>query len=231
MHKWLWLSLFVWGSNVSAQTQLESDMLYLQQQVSQLRQTVLEQDSHIAQQNIAIQQLRGELELLEHQVKRLQSQRMESATKQPKTNIVPINNGSMSMPSNQTAALPDDKKAYQRIYLILESGNDEQAINDFQEFLILYPNSQYADDAQFWLAEAYYSKRDFISALVAYEQLVERYPQSAKRAQAELKIAYCYYELKDFTQAKTLLTQIKQSYPSDSVARLASKKLIEMKAQ
>ncbi|WP_353570257.1 tol-pal system protein YbgF [Candidatus Albibeggiatoa sp. nov. BB20] len=226
MQKWLWFGLCVWMHSASAQTQLESDMLYLQQQVSQLRQTMLEQDSQIAQQHIEIQQLRGEIELLEHQVKRMETQRLEPIAKPTVTTPIGRNN---IAPNNPTTS--DDKKAYQKTYLSLEAGNDELAISNFQEFLIMYPNSQYADDAQYWLAEAYYSKQDFISALVTYEQLTERYANSTKRAQAELKIAYCYYELKDFGQAKTLFTQVKQKYPNESVARLASKKLAEMNQQ
>ncbi|MEK7991413.1 MAG: tol-pal system protein YbgF [Thiotrichaceae bacterium] len=225
MQKWLWFGLCIWIGSASAQTQVESDMLYLQQQVSQLRQTMLEQDSQIAQQNIEMQQLRGELELIEYQVKRLENQRIETINKAAATVIT--TNGGISQHSTTT----NDKKTYQKTYLLLESGNDEQAISDFQEFLILYPNSQYADDAQYWLAEAYYSKQDYISALVAYEQLIEGYATTTKRVQAELKIAYCYYELKDFGQARSLLTQIKQKYPQQSVARLASKKLAEMNQQ
>jgi tol-pal system protein YbgF len=225
MQKWLWFGLCIWIGSASAQTQIESDVLYLQQQVSQLRQTMLEQDRQIAQQNIEMQQLRGELELIEHQVKRLQNQRVESISKPSSTVIT--TNGSNA----QHSTTADDKKAYQKNFLLLESGNNEQAINDFQEFLLLYPNSQYADDAQYWLAEAYYSKQDYISALVAYEQLIERYATTIKHAQAELKIAYCYYELKDFAQAKSLLTQIQQKYPQRSIARLASKKLAEMNQQ
>ena len=224
MQKWLLCCLgLMWTSISSAQTQLESDMLYLQQQVAQLRQTVLEQDSQISQQNLAIQQLRGEVEILEHQLKRLQTQPI----KQPILPTTPIAN------TIQTAkpTISEDKTQFQKIYLLLESGQDGQAIQGFQEFLVLNPNSQYADDAQYWLAEAYYSKQDFISALVAYEQLIERYENSSRRSQAELKIAYCYYELQDFTQAQALLSKIKQNYPQTAVARLATKKLSEIKQQ
>lgn len=206
-----------------AQTQLESDMLYLQQQVAQLRQTVLGQDSQIAQQNLAIQQLRGEVEILEHQLKRLQTQ----PSKQPILPTTPITDTIQTT----TPSVSEDKIRFQKIYLLLEAGQDEQAIQGFQEFLVLNPNSQYADDAQYWLAEAYYSKQDFISALVAYEQLIERYENSSRRSQAELKIAYCYYELQDFTQAQALLSKIKQNYPQTAVARLAAKKLSEIKQQ
>jgi tol-pal system protein YbgF len=214
MQKYLYLGLLLWTQSIFAQ--IPTDML--QQQVTQLRQTVLELDTQIAQQNIAIQQLRGEIELLQYQVKNLKTQKVETITPSPVATTSP------TTVSNK----PNDKKDYQKIYLSLESGNDEQAINDFQQFLVLYPHSQYADDAQYWLAESYYSKQDFISALVAYEQLIERYARSSKRAQAELKIAYCYYELKDFTQAKNLLTQVKQNYPYQAVARLATKKLREI---
>lgn len=217
MQKYLYLGLLLWTQSVFAQ--IQTDML--QQQVTQLRQTVLELDMQIAQQNIAIQQLRGEIELLQYQVKNLKTQQVETITQSPVATTSPTTVFNKS----------NDKKDYQKIYLSLESGNDEQVINDFQQFLVLYPHSQYADDAQYWLAEAYYSKQDFISALVAYEQLIERYAKSSKRAQAELKIAYCYYELKDFTQAKNLLTQVKQNYPHQAVARLAAKKLREIEKQ
>ncbi len=213
MQKWSWLCL-LWISAASAQSQLESDVLYLQQQVSQLRQTLLEQDAQIAQQNIVIQQLRGELELLEHKIDTLNTQKQAVIVNEPIVN-----------------KSENDKQAYQKIYLMLEVGDDEQAINGFREFLALYPNSQFADDAQYWLAEAYYSKRDFISALVAYESFLERFTSSTKRAQVELKIGYCYHELQDFVQAKKIFTEVKNKYPNQSIARLASKKLAEIKPQ
>ncbi len=75
----------------------------------------------------------------------------------------------------------------------------------FQKFLSDFPASSLADNAQYWLGEAYYVNQIYPDAESAFQRVVEKYPQSRKLADALLKIGYCRYELKQWDSAKTVL--------------------------
>src|ERR1019366_453052 len=73
-----------------------------------------------------------------------------------------------------------DKGTYQAAFDLLKNGQYDRAITAFQGFLNAYPNSQLADNAQYWLGEAYYVNRSFPEALAAFQRVVENFPGSRK---------------------------------------------------
>jgi len=121
------------------------------------------------------------------------------------------------------------RAAYQRAFTLLKQGRYEQAVTAFNEFLATYPNSSYADNAQYWLAESYYVLRRFEQAIVEYQKLVANYPDSQKLTHSMLKIGYSYYELGQMDQARTALEDLKTRYPGTTAARLAEERLQRMK--
>src|SRR5258706_16177611 len=92
----------------------------------------------------------------------------------------------------------DDKAAYQTAFNLLKDSQYDRAIPAFQKFLIVYSDSSLADNAQYWLGEAYYVNKSFPEAQGAFQRVVDKYPQSRKRPDALLKIGYCQYELKQW---------------------------------
>ena len=52
------------------------------------------------------------------------------------------------------------------------------AINAFNDFLVKYPESELASNAQYWLAEAHYVSRHNVNALAAFNKVISNYPQS-----------------------------------------------------
>jgi tol-pal system protein YbgF len=114
---------------------------------------------------------------------------------------------------------------------MLKAGQYEQSIKGFTRYLQQYPNGQYADNAQFWVGEAYYVTRKFEPAITQYQKLISNYPDSQKQAHALLKIAYSFDELGRSDQAVQMLTQLKQTYPDSSAARLADERLQRIRAK
>ena len=88
-----------------------------------------------------------------------------------------------------------------------------------------FPNSQYADNAQYWLGETYYVKREFEPALVEYRKLIDTYPASKKRSHAMLKIGYSYHELGQLDQARAVLEDLRNRYAGSTAARLAEERI------
>lgn len=123
---------------------------------------------------------------------------------------------------------PASEAAYQNAFTLLKSGEYDQAIAAFEAFQQQYPASQFGDNAQFWLAEAHYVKRDFAKALPAYQAMLVNYPASKKLSHAMLKIGYSYAELGQAAEARTVLTELQQRFPGTAAAQLATQRLAQL---
>jgi tol-pal system protein YbgF len=128
----------------------------------------------------------------------------------------------------QTAPAGSDTAAYQAAFGLLKNSQFDQAIAAFQQFLATYPDSSLADNAQYWLGEAYYVNKSFPEALAAFQRVASKYPQSRKVPDALLKVGYCYYELKQWQEAHDTLAQVVTSYPDTPAAKLAQSRLEKM---
>ena len=119
---------------------------------------------------------------------------------------------------------------YQGAFKLLREARYTQAEKAFSEFLRDYPDSQYSDNAQFWLGETNFVMQQYQGALAAYEKLLQDYPDSKKVAQALLKIGYSHYELGDLAKARTYLKSVIEKYPGTTAGRFADDRLKEIDA-
>jgi tol-pal system protein YbgF len=123
-----------------------------------------------------------------------------------------------------------DKVNYQAAFDLLKDSKYDQATAAFQQFLVAFPDSSLADNAQYWLGEAYYVNRNFTAALAAFQAVIDRYAQSRKVPDALLKIGYCDYELKQFDQATQVLTAVVTRFPDTPAGNLARQRLDKISA-
>ena len=123
----------------------------------------------------------------------------------------------------------DKEKAYSAAYQIFKEGNYDQARTEFQNFLAAYPDSEYSDDAQFWVGECYFFEKKYETAILEYEKVIKNYPNGNKVPHALLKQGLSFLRLGDKTSAKLLLQQVIKNYPNTSQARIARSNLQEIK--
>jgi tol-pal system protein YbgF len=133
--------------------------------------------------------------------------------------------GAASPPQSGDVA---DKVSYQAAFDLLKAGQYDRAIAAFQSFLSTYPSSPLADNAQYWLGEAYYVNRSFPDSLAAFQRVVANYPLSRKLPDALLKMGFCYYELKQFSVARDVLTQVTMQFADSPAGKLAQQRLDKM---
>jgi tol-pal system protein YbgF len=124
-----------------------------------------------------------------------------------------------------------ERQAYERAFELLKQGRYDLAVAAFKAFVQSYPSGQYADNAQYWLGEANYVQRQFKDALKEFQAVVNNHPTSPKRPDAMLKMGYTYQELGDLDQARMTLNNVITNYPASTAARLAQKRLQNLKAQ
>ena len=118
-----------------------------------------------------------------------------------------------------------DQQNYQAAFDLISARRYEEAGKAFETFLVQFPTSPLADNAQYWLGETHYVRGQFNDALPAFRKVLEKYPQSAKLPDALLKVGYCQIELGDRNAARTSLQEVMRQFPDTTAARLASQRL------
>jgi tol-pal system protein YbgF len=118
---------------------------------------------------------------------------------------------------------------YKDAYETFHRGDLEGARRKFQAFLKQYSNTELSDNAQFWIGETYYLKKDFERAILEYEKAVVKYPEGDKIPAALFKQALAFLELGDKTNARNLLKRVIEKYPLSDQAEIAKRKLETIK--
>lgn len=124
-----------------------------------------------------------------------------------------------------------DRAAYKAAKDKLVSGKPEAAAAAFEQYLVAFPEGQFASYSHFWLGEIYRGmgapKRDL--AISNLKAVIENYPDSAKVSAAMYKLAVLEYESGDQTRAKVTLNKLLKQYPGSSEAGLAKSMLDQLK--
>jgi len=124
----------------------------------------------------------------------------------------------------------NQKALYQAAYETLRNGHNTRAIAEFKALLAEFPDGEYADNAQYWLGEAYKVNQDFESAKVAFSKVVSHFSGSPKVPDALLKLGYIELEQNNMAKARDYLTQVTVSHPGTTAAHLAAKKLMQLES-
>ena len=125
----------------------------------------------------------------------------------------------------------EEQQAYTSAFNLLKSGRYEDAAAAFRQFIAAYPTGSYAGNAQYWLGETHYVTRKFDLAMQEFQRLVSNYPDSTKLPGALLKIGYVHDELGNKVEAERVLNDLRVRYQDSAAAKLALKKLQEIRGQ
>ncbi len=127
-------------------------------------------------------------------------------------------------------AKSSDKEAlYAAAYELFKEGKYEKARTEFQNFLKQFPDTEYSDNAQFWIGECYYFEKKYENAILEYEKVVKNYSEGDKVPHALLKEGFSFLNLGDKASAKLVLQRVIKDYPNTIQARSARAKLLSIK--
>ena len=140
----------------------------------------------------------------------------------------PVVASNTGIPGQLPVPSGSDRENYEAAFELLKQQQYEAAGVAFHQFLASFPNSQLADNAQYWLAEAYYVTDQFEEALIQFQIVLSGYPRSRKIPDALLKIGYSNYELGRWDGARAALVQVRDGHADSTAARLADQRLERM---
>jgi tol-pal system protein YbgF len=129
-------------------------------------------------------------------------------------------------PTKPEEAIPSGEVSmYDHALALYRQEKYAAAMAGFKSFLEQYPNSDRADNANFWIGESYMSLKKFEQAILAYQKVIKDFPTGNKVPNAMLRQAVAFLEIKDKTSARLLLKKIIEKYPGTNEAELAKKRL------
>ncbi|GEM_PF-2128480 len=188
-------------------------------------------------------ELRGDVERLQREVKRLRERershymdldnRLQRLRQQGAE--TGADSGAASSAGGEadaaSGAQPEREAAelYQAAFDELDQGRYEAAREGLQQVVEAYPESEYASNAVYWIAETHYAERSFEAAAEQFQRLLETYPDSNKVADAQLKLGYVAFEQDRLQLAKERLEKVRTAYPESTAANLAEQRLAQIR--
>jgi len=121
------------------------------------------------------------------------------------------------------------RSEYQKAFDLIKSGEYFAAEETLSIFIGLYSDTEFIDDAIYWLGESFYSQKKYNKALKEFEKITKHHPNSEKLVEAILKTGFTQFELGDIEKSIKTLNQLIKSYPDSSASRLAKDKLNSIK--
>ena len=114
---------------------------------------------------------------------------------------------------------------YDRALGYYRDGRYEDAIGVFENFLELYPKSDLADNAHFWIGESHKDLKRYEEAILAYQKVIDGYPSGNKVPAAMLQQAFAFERINDKTTANLVLKKLVKKFPKTKEAEIAKKRL------
>ena len=198
------------------------------------RGAILELSSQISALREELARLRGQVEVLSNQAdlaeKRQKDLYLDIDTRLRKLEQAGETAAATQKPAAVDAeASPAENKAYQAALDQFKLGNYPLAVSAMQGFMVTYPGSPLASNAQYWVGMAYSGQRDYKNAIAAQRKLLATWPDSQKAPDALLSIASAQETMGDRRSAQKTLEDLVARYPQSSSAASAKQRLAAFK--
>jgi tol-pal system protein YbgF len=175
----------------------------------------------IGQQLVTIQELTGQSQRRLQEVRASLDQRLQDLTPAPAQQ----DTGAAAAAPPPSATDPGPNALFQLALDQLRRGSPGTARLAFEELLTKHPASDIADDAQYYIAEAYAAENQPAAADSAYGIVVTKYPESPRAPTAIFKRALAKLSANDTEAAKAMFNDLIARYPRSDEAALARDRL------
>jgi len=195
------------------------------------RSALLELSNQLQAMRDDLAKMRGQVEVLANQ--------METADKRQKDLYLDIDTrlrkleqkgeapaaGADRPAGAEAEASPAETKAYQAALDQFKQGNYALAVSAMQGFMLTYPSSSLAPNAQYWIGMAHSGQRDYKAAIAAQRKLLAAWPDNPKAPDAMLSIASAQETMGAKGEAQKTLQELIARYPGSPASVSARQRL------
>ena len=184
--------------SIEQKTESYNQIQTLQQEISELRALVEEQGNQISR----LKQLQLDNYIdLDRRVTLISgnSTSKEQATDASVDSRVAV----VTQPAASNSMSEADE--YKAAYDLLRQRQVDQSLVAFKNYLITYPNGEFAANSCYWLGEIFLLKNQLPQARDWFAKLLQDFPESNKVPDAKFKLGKVYHLMGDKKRAKLLL--------------------------
>jgi tol-pal system protein YbgF len=186
------------------QESLQADVARLTQTVEKLEKVLKQQQAYLGLESLdTVEAQQGDQGIIENEPKQEEAAEVDQGS--------------------------EEGEMYNAALSLYREEDYEEASEEFKKFLNLYPGSDLADNAQFWIGECLMRLKQYEQAILAYQEVIIKYPKGNKVANAMLRQAIAFLEINDKTSARLLLQKVIKQFPGESEAKIAQTKLKAIK--
>ena len=148
----------------------------------QQRQRMADLANEIERLSKQLESLHGRVEVTEHQARSALAEARAARVEAAKSKlVVPVEEPEVPEPEGVGS---DELEGYRAAYAAWRGSDYASCIDRFRNFLQDYPDSAYADDGAYWMADCYFKQGDYKTAVLRFDDVVARYPTGNKAADA-----------------------------------------------
>ena len=191
---------------------------YVDDRLNQLQQSVTTLTGQVEQLQYQNQQLQQQMEKMrtdyDFRIDQLEKGG-KGGTRPPGPASAGPSAPSSSGPAPQAAAASTASadELYHTAFKMFQDGDYAGAERDFRAFVQRYPKHVLAPNAQYWLGESYYARRDYQNAMTAFAEGYKVYKASAKGPDNLLKLGMTLAVLGRKSDACSVFSRFTQDYP------------------
>jgi tol-pal system protein YbgF len=134
-----------------------------------------------------------------------------------------LSNGAPTQTASRTPAKPGGplpagsaQDQYNYAFGLLRQADYPGAEEALRAFVQRYPNDALAGNAQYWLGETFYVRKDYNNAAAAFAEGYRKYPQSGKGADSLLKLGMSLGSVGQKKEACLTFSQLNHDFPNAS---------------
>ena len=221
--RFLLLAALVLPSAASAQQQA-----YIDDKLNALQQSISMLTGQIEQLQYSNQQLHQQMEKMqadyEYRLDTLEKGKGGGggAPPRPSPTPIPTPQQNLAAPGPTAAAAPPPAAAgnaagadqmYNDAFKLLQDGDYAGAERGFKTFVQRHPQHVLAGNAEYWLGETYYARRDYQSAATTFAEGYKLYKTSPKGPDNLLKLGVTLSAMGRKPDACAIFTRFNQDYP------------------
>ena len=122
---------------------------------------------------------------------------------------------------NQLADAVKPKALYLEAFYLFHGRKYEASRKKLQRLLEMFPDTDFSENAQYWIGENYFMQKKYKEACMAFETVLTKYKKGKKSADSLFKLGRCYYRLGKYEKSKQSWQAVIKRYPGSRAAARA----------
>ena len=196
---------------------IKSDLLAVTTRADETKMEMQKEASRLngitTEQGQAIQEMRGKIAKLE-EIEKREGKGAAPAGAAPQVSL---------------EDLKTPEEMYEYGLGLIKGGDTKKAREVLNTFAAKYPDHRLMQNVFYWKGETFYADKDYESAILSFQDVVDKYPGGDKAPDAMFKQGLSFQALNDRKNARILYELLLTKYPKAPAAEKARQKLAELK--